>query len=205
MGTVEEKGPTTFEEDVRFEGAVEVFGEVKRIENQTLATQQNLVELGNGDAAPFFGIKAATETGDQFLVYVPKEEGWFVVDPGSETKVALASRPPPVSDTHNFWIANKVLTTKDKKREVLPEFVSCLDHENKSITGVHARLSSGSAKIEVTKNGESTGLEVVASPSGSSSGNVGLEDGDLIGIEVLKSDAARNLSLSVVVKTKFDI
>jgi hypothetical protein len=108
------------------------------------------------------------------------------------------------TNTHNFWISNEVSRTKDTTREILPTHISEAEHENKSVTGIRCRTSTGNAKVSLLKNGERA-----AGPFSASQGtdahnfHVDLEDGDEISIDIDSTDKARNLSVSVTVRTEF--
>lgn len=111
------------------------------------------------------------------------------------------------TSSHNFWVSNEVERTRGSNREILPAFVSAAEHENKKASRVRAKLSAGSASFCLLVDGEpaTDSINVDSSEGGcDKETDVGIEDGQTLGIEVIAANQARNLSVSITVKTTFN-
>lgn len=124
----------------------------------------------------------------------------------SQTRSYSNEEAVKVSNTHNFWVSNKVVRTRNTDREILPAFISSSNRESKRAHRIRGRLSAGTAEIIFLKNGEPVADPVtVGLENFSQKLDEPLEDGDLIGIGVKKARGARNLSVSISIQTKFNI
>ena len=196
-----EEDALCFSSDVLFDGGVRVLGDTVKLQERKKVEASSVLLLGSEEErVPYGGVSVQTPQGSKKLVWVAEKDAWCVYDQG-ELRPLIQTFV--FTQTHNFWIANEVVETTDASKEILPEFVSVSDHENKWISAAQARVSSGTAQIAITKDNDFTGHEVQALPEAPKVRfEVPVQDGNSLGIEVLESNKARNLSVSLTVTTE---
>lgn len=232
-GKVRSGGTLEWFGDALIGGKIQAEGGRFDVWQKVVSTGDNLVELNAGVdgaslKAPFSGIEVNRGEGepDAFLVFPEDTRRWTAVMEGRRRKLAVhgdqlsnfeqdltTDEIPegdenkymrPITSSENFWVSDEVKKTKGTNREILPAFIPSSESEVKRITGSRAKLTAGTCSIQVMASGRPVGDPLKVSGEVKKQNlNHHLEDGNHIGIEVLDSNSARNLSVSISLQTSF--
>lgn len=232
-GKVRPDGTLEWFGDALVGGNIQAEGGRFDVWQKVVSTGDNLIELNTGVdgkslKAPFSGIEVNRGESDPgaFLVFPEDTQRWTAVMEGSARKLAMhgdqlssfeqnltTDEIPegkenkyarPITSSENFWVSDEVKKTKGTSREILPAFIPSAESEIKKVVGARAKLTAGTCSIQVMVDGRPVGDPLKVSPQVAEQNlNHRLEDGSRVGIEVLDETAARNLSVSITLRTSF--
>lgn len=232
-GKVRPNGTLEWFGDALVEGNIQAEGGRFDVWQKVVSTGDNLIELNTGVdgtslKAPFSGIEVnrGESQPSSFLVFPEDTQRWTAVMEGSARKLAVhgdrlsnfkqdltTDEVPegeknkylrPITSSENFWVSDEVKKTKGTSREILPAFIPSSESEIKKVVGARAKLTAGTCGIQVMVDGRPVGDPLKVSPQVAKQDlDHRLEDGSRVGIEVLDETAARNLSVSITLRTSF--
>ena len=150
----------------------------------------------------YYRAEVGLEEGDILLLYMETDD-WTAFDVMSDANLAGLTPALSFRTTHHFVVQGNIVTTAVL---AIPPFFASIGNGSLSLRGVYYKLETGSASIEIRKNGTAVAMGdpvnatsiSVDTTARSTGANIDLSDGDLIALAVTGiGGSPKNLSVTL--------